>query len=192
MINYTKRLDHGLRVASIAHDQNKQYRRGGKIPYIVHPFGAMLIASTVTEDEDVLIACLLHDVLEDVPSSIYSKEQLKSDFGERVLRFVEDVTKDPNLKTWQETTLSYLNHLKDSAQPESLIVCAADKIQNMTSINIDYQNVGNNIWDIFTTKSKADQIWFFGEIYNTLKTRKCPKLLLDNYQKCFRELKDLT
>lgn len=36
----------------------------------------MMIASE-TEDEDVLIACLLHDILEDVDSSIYSEDDMR-------------------------------------------------------------------------------------------------------------------
>ncbi len=66
MINYTSRLDNAVREAARAHEIEGQHRKGTDIPYIIHPFGVMMIASNATDDEDVLIACLMHDVLEDV------------------------------------------------------------------------------------------------------------------------------
>ena len=62
MINYTERLDKALRKAAWSHEQQGQHRKGSDIPYIIHPVGAMMIASNATDDEDILIACLMHDV----------------------------------------------------------------------------------------------------------------------------------
>ena len=64
MINYTERLDKALKVSAWAHEQQKQHRKGTDIPYIIHPVGAMIEASNATEDEDTLISCLLHDILD--------------------------------------------------------------------------------------------------------------------------------
>ena len=71
MINYTQRLEHAINIATFAHRNQK---RKSELPYIVHPFSTMLIASNVTE-EDVLIACLFHDIFEDVPEE-YSRQQM--------------------------------------------------------------------------------------------------------------------
>ena len=56
-------------------------RKGSRTPYILHPLEAAVIASTLTEDEEVLAACVLHDTLEDTP---VAAEELRGDFGERV------------------------------------------------------------------------------------------------------------
>ena len=182
MITYSDRLDLAIRRASSAHGMNNQFRKGSHLPYIIHPFGVMLIASNSTSNEDVLIACLLHDVLEDVPSKIYSSTDLETDFGPHVLRIVQDVTKDPSIKDWRLSNQAYLKHLKTNALAESLIVCAADKIQNLSSILIDYKTVGDKLWDIFTTKNKMDQIWYYSAVFQVLKDRNCPKQLLDEYE----------
>ena len=42
-----------------------------------------------TEDEDIIVAGLLHDVIEDVAG--YFREDMRREFGERVLNIVEDV-----------------------------------------------------------------------------------------------------
>jgi (p)ppGpp synthase/HD superfamily hydrolase len=98
MINYTTRLDKAIRISARAHEKQGQHRKGTDIPYIIHPFGVMLIASNVTKDENVLIGCLMHDILEDIDSSIYNELQMKDDFGDKLVGIVKDVTKDDSIK----------------------------------------------------------------------------------------------
>lgn len=164
MINFTERLDKAIRIAARAHEKAGQHRKGTDIPYIIHPFGVMLIASNVTEDEDIFIGCLLHDVLEDVPESIYSKDDMLSDFGERVVAIVSDVTKDDALTDWHERSNAYLDHLKNHASNEAVIVSAADKTHNLQSILTDYTVVGDELWKRFSTRSAADQLWWYESI----------------------------
>ena len=49
--------------AAQAHDGAA--RKGSEIPYIVHPMEVVAIASTMTDDPQVLAAAALHDVMED-------------------------------------------------------------------------------------------------------------------------------
>ena len=56
-------LNRAILFAVRAHDG--QRRKGGNIPYILHPLEAAAIAATLTEDEEVLAAAVLHDVVED-------------------------------------------------------------------------------------------------------------------------------
>lgn len=84
------RLMRGIATASRAHDGH--YRKGSGVPYISHPMAVMLIAASVTNDEDVLLAALFHDILEDVPEN-YSRAEMKDEFGLRVVEIVEGVTK---------------------------------------------------------------------------------------------------
>ena len=59
-----------------------QFRKGTKRPYIVHPLEVAKIVSTMTDDEEMISAALLHDTLEDCRQ--VTKEQIKEAFGERV------------------------------------------------------------------------------------------------------------
>lgn len=96
-MQFTPKIERAINTAAYAH--RHQTRKGSDVPYIVHPFGVMLIASQATADEDTLIACLLHDILEDVPEE-YSKQQMLRDFGESVVAIVEGVTKNSTLPEW--------------------------------------------------------------------------------------------
>ncbi len=179
MIDYTQRLDKAMRTAAWAHEQQKQHRKGTDVPYIIHPVGVMMIASNVTDDEDILIACLMHDVLEDVDSAIYSEEQMDKDFGERVVEIVKHVTKDESEPTWRLRAEMYLANLENVANDEAVIVSAADKIHNLLSILTDYETAGDVLWERFTTKNAKDQLWWYESILSAIKKRSAPQQLID-------------
>lgn len=183
MIIYTERLDSALRKAAWAHEQARQHRKGSDIPYIIHPVGVMMIASNVTDDEDVLIACLMHDVLEDVDSKIYSKADMQKQFGDRVVAIVKDVTKDSSEKDWHERSKAYLHHLQNGACEEAVTVSASDKIHNLKSILTDHSAYGEAIWSKFTTKSSSDQLWWYKSILDVIRSRKAPQSLVDELAK---------
>jgi (p)ppGpp synthase/HD superfamily hydrolase len=191
VIKFTERLDKAIRIASWAHEQAHEHRKGGDIPYIIHPFGVMLIAGSVTDDEDILIACLLHDVLEDVPSKIYDEEKMQKDFGDKVLNIVKDVTKDRRLSDWYEVSKNYLNHLEFKACDEAIIVSVADKTHNLESTLFDYKELGDKIWDIFTTKNGSDQLWWYNAVLEVAIRRKAPELLTDKLSDLINQLKKL-
>jgi (p)ppGpp synthase/HD superfamily hydrolase len=187
MIKFTDRLNKAINVAATAH--RNQTRKGSDTPYIVHPFGTMLIASNATDDEDTLIACLFHDIVEDV-SEMYSKEQIKSNFGENVLNIVLDVTKNDDIEDWRERSKAYLAHLENQACDQAVIVSASDKINNIHSVLIDYAEKGEELWDVFTTKSSADQVWWYESILEVIKKRNAPEILVNELSDCIDQLKN--
>lgn len=192
MITLTERLDKALRTSSWAHEQAGEHRKGGDIPYIIHPFGVMIIASEVTDNEDTLIACLLHDILEDVPSHIYDEHKMITDFGENVTSIVKDVSKDMDINDWREASESYLKNLETKASDEAIIVSASDKIHNVLSTIIDYEKIGDDIWDIFTTKNVDDQLWWYDSILNVLKQRSAPTLLVEKLNTYITKLRKIS
>lgn len=162
----SRRLDKAIAIAARAHDGH--VRKGSDVPYIVHPFRTMHIASQVTRDEDVLIACLLHDILEDVPDN-YTKEQMMEDFGARVVGFVEDVTKDSQIQDWRERAEAYLTNMR-VADEGSLVVCVSDKINNLNAILIDYETMGSKVWEKFNSP-RDEQLWWYESIYRIVLDR---------------------
>lgn len=66
-----------------------QYRKNQE-NYIVHPVSVALILAGIPVDTSTVMAALLHDVIEDTPAS---PQDIKSQFGEEVLKLVEGVTK---------------------------------------------------------------------------------------------------
>lgn len=162
----SRRLDNAIRVATRAHQYQK--RKGSDMPYIVHPFAVMTIASRATRDEDVLIACLFHDIIEDVPEQ-YSREQMVAEFGEQVAVIVDGVTKDDSIASWRERSDAYLAHL-NTASIESVIVSAADKIHNLQSILIDHEEIGEKIWERFNA-GKEQQVWWYESVLQIVTDR---------------------
>lgn len=178
-MKYTARLDKALRIAARSHEQQNQHRKGSDIPYIIHPVGVMMLANEVTEDEDILIACLFHDILEDVAEDIYGEDEMQMDFGEKVVEIVKHVTKSKQKMSWRDTSLAYLDHLESEASDQAIIVSACDKLHNIISINIDYDTHGDQLWQRFSTKSEADQIWWYKSVLKVLVKRQAPKVLTD-------------
>lgn len=130
---YSYRIEQAIRAAAVLHQG--QVRKGkSPYPYVTHPFAVACIIADYTDDEDTIIAGLLHDTLEDTE---YSEKELKTDFGPRVLEIVLGVTEDKEAKTWQARKASYLAALKH-APLESYIVAAADKIHNLRSVVEEY------------------------------------------------------
>ena len=160
------RLMRGIATASRAHDGH--YRKGSGLPYISHPMSVMLIAASVTNDEDVLLAALFHDILEDVPEN-YSRAEMEDEFGPRVVEIVEGVTKDSSLPSWQERADAYLEQLSHSSE-ESLIVAAADKFHNLSQTLEDLDRDGHALWDRFRS-TPSQQLWWYTSVRNVIAER---------------------
>jgi (p)ppGpp synthase/HD superfamily hydrolase len=164
---FTERLDRTMRIAARSHDG--QMRKGSNTPYIVHPVGVMMIASEVTDDPDILDACLLHDVIEDVPEEVYSRADMLRDFGHRVVSIVEAVSKDDSLPDWRERQSSYIEQIR-GADIAAVIVSAADKIHNLLAIMTDYKELGEDLWSRFHA-GRDDQLWYYEQMLEVFKER---------------------
>ena len=73
-------IDEAIEFATKAHEG--QFRKGTKRPYIVHPIEVADIVSTMTRDEDIICAAVLHDTIEDCKS--VTADVLRLQFGERI------------------------------------------------------------------------------------------------------------
>lgn len=192
MVKFTKRLDKAIKTAAWAHEQVGHHRKGSDVPYIIHPFGVMLIAGEVTDDEDILIACLFHDILEDVTTrdpKVYDEQKMRDEFGDRVTDMVLDVSKDAPIKDWRARGQAYLDHLEKKASDEAILVSGADKVHNLQSILQDYDRRGEELWQVFTTKSKDDQIWWYESMLDILEKREAPDKLTSQLRELLETLK---
>lgn len=108
-----------------------QLRKSGE-PYMVHPIAVDYILADMGMDSTVLVAGLLHDVVEDTE---YSSEDLERDFGEDVKILVDGVTKLGSIKfdTKEEAQAENLRKmlLAMSKDIRVLIIKLADRLHNM-------------------------------------------------------------
>ena len=115
-----------------AHEDAQQFRKYTGEPYIVHPASVAKIVASVTNDEAMICAAWLHDVVEDTPTTI---SEIRLHFGEDIASLVSDLTdiskpEDGNRKTRKQIDL---NHTKD-ASSRAKTVKLADLIDNSRSI----------------------------------------------------------
>ncbi len=131
-----------------------QKRKVSDLPYVVHPYAVGFLLAHYTDDEDIVIAGLLHDVLEDVPGM--TRERIAAEFGERVASIVAEVTEDqtiyedhPELPHPERVRLKkadYLRRLADDSEA-ALMVAAADKICNTRSVLAEYPTHPGDFWE---------------------------------------------
>lgn len=158
MTKLTDRFDDALVYASEAH--RTQVRKGADIPYIAHLLGVAALALEAGADEDVAIAALLHDAVEDQGGAIRLAD-IKSRFGDRVARMVSDCS-DSDVEPkppWRERKEAYLAGLEAKA-PDSLLVSLADKTHNAGAILADLRAHGEGVWDRFTG-GKEGTLWYY-------------------------------
>lgn len=148
---------------------NGKVRKGDGLPYIVHPFSVVLILLDYTDDENIIVAGLLHDVLEDV--SGYSEFDMERDFGKKITQIVKEVSEEENLgrENWKERKQGYLAHLQNASY-EAMMVCAADKIHNLRSLIDAYQKYGKKIFKEFNA-SMEEKLDFYGKVLEILERK---------------------
>ena len=162
-------FEQAITFATEAHAGAK--RKGTGIPYIVHPIEAAAIASTMTTDEEMLAAAVLHDVLEDTDTT---PEELERLFGARILKLVQNETEDkrknlPPQDTWKIRKQETITFLKERASREAKILALADKLSNMRAIYRDSQLLGDELWERFNEKDKNMHAWMYRAISEALK-----------------------
>lgn len=148
-----------------AYIHRNQVRKGTQIPYVSHLAGVMYLCAQAHGNEDVLIAALLHDALEDVPAEI-SASDIGAEFGTKVQALVELVTKDDSLPTWQERAEEYLRRLETAPaeyQAEVWLLVLADKHYNLSSILYNPAARQPEFWARFRS-TRAQQLWWYREI----------------------------
>ena len=141
-----------------------QLRKGTQRPYIVHPIEVGDIVSTMTRDEEIISAAILHDTIEDCEG--ITKEILAEQFSERVASIVAQESEDKS-KSWIDRKTATIKHLGE-APIEVKMVGLADKLSNMRDINRDYPVYGEELWKRFRMQSKVMIGWYYKGIRDVL------------------------
>ena len=162
----TSLLDRAITFAVKAHQGME--RKGKGFPYIVHPMEAVCIVATMTNDQELLAAAALHDVIEDTDTTA---DDLKKEFGERVAMLVEaesdDKTGGSKADTWHQRKQDTLDRLRN-ANLDIKIVALGDKLSNMRAIAHDYAVLGDELWNRFTVKDPAEHAWRYHALAEAL------------------------
>ena len=167
------RLQKAFRYAAEKHAG--QTRKQTAVPYLSH---LMAVTSLVLEgggNEDIAIAALLHDVVEDCGGMPRLREVHKM-FGTRVSKIVEGCTdsfSDPKLP-WIVRKKEYLERLKHE-DAETRLVSASDKLHNVRTVIAGYRQDGESIWKRFSG-GRDGTLWYYRALSDEFQQRKANRI----------------
>jgi GTP pyrophosphokinase len=127
--------------------------------------------AAVPVTEDMVIAALLHDAVEDHGGAT-RLEDVKQNFGSEVARMVEGLSdtlaEDPSQKErWEQRKAAYLTHLR-SERPDVQLISAADKLYNARAVLEDHRLIGHKVWGRFK-RGRDQQIGYFNSLLTIFK-----------------------
>lgn len=118
----------------LARDAHAPQKRKTGEPYILHPIAvANIAAEELMLGANPVIACFLHDVVEDTP---YTIEDIRKRFGDDVDFLVRVVTKKPTHDYELSKQLDNYRQLLNSMQYDirAILVKLADRLHNMRTL----------------------------------------------------------
>jgi (p)ppGpp synthase/HD superfamily hydrolase len=143
MNGYSDRINHALAFAAKHHDQ--MVRRGTRLPYATHAANIAIILTRYGQNEDTVVAGILHNVVADYLSDGFSGEKLAERIGEKfgttVLQALLSVTErrfdsdgvDLSRDERRDDLIARLAAAGDAGR----WVCAADKLHNCGTLLAD-------------------------------------------------------
>jgi (p)ppGpp synthase/HD superfamily hydrolase len=167
-----------------------QARKTTTVPYIAHLMGVASLVLEFGGDEGQAIAALLHDVVEDCGGAPMLKE-VRRRFGPRVAKIVDGCTDSDTYPKppWRQRKEDYIRHLR-TADADTRLVSAADKLNNVRSIVADYREFGESIWARFNG-GREGTLWYYRALLEEFLRRK-PSRLVRELELAVRELESVT
>ena len=147
---YTKLIKKAIGFSIQVHETDqKQKRKGKDIAYIVHPLSVGLILARAGASEDVIVAGILHDTLEDsVAEKKITKATLVEEFNEEIANLVLSVTEQNKELPWEVRKREALDHIGTFSHG-ALLVKSADILNNATELLEDYEKNGDAVFERF-------------------------------------------
>ncbi|MBQ2582107.1 MAG: bifunctional (p)ppGpp synthetase/guanosine-3',5'-bis(diphosphate) 3'-pyrophosphohydrolase, partial [Ruminococcus sp.] len=141
-------LEEAIIYATVMH-QGKVRKFNGR-PFILHPMEVAQILSTMTSDEEIITAGILHDIVEDTDGTL---EEIEKRFGQRVAFLVSSESEaefpgEDRADSWKRRKESSLETLKTSTDIGVKMLWVADKLANIRSLAGEYSAKGEAIWKI--------------------------------------------
>ncbi len=160
----SKLISDAIEFAIKAHEG--QLRKGTSIPYVIHPLRVGLILSELGCSDEVVIAGVLHDTIEDTGTTHEEIEQL---FGSNVAFLVQGASEPDKSDTWENRKTHTIEYLK-TAPKDVLFVSCADKIDNNRETDRHLLEVGEEHWKAFK-RPREQQKWYYESLAKVFISR---------------------
>ena len=157
-------LEEAIIYATIMHQGKVRKFRNN--PFILHPIEVADILSTMTDDEEVITAGILHDIVEETDGTL---EEIEKRFGKRVADLVD--SESEHMDAYENRTVSWkrrkedsLKILKKSQDIGVQMLWLADKLANIRSIAGIYSERGEAVWQSLNERDPAMQHWYYQSV----------------------------
>lgn len=152
---YTTKIQKAIKFAAKTHNHyQQQVRKGKDIPYITHPLTVGMILSLAKASEDVIVAGILHDTIEDsIDEKKVTLEMIEERFGKEVLKLVLSVTEQDKSLSWERRKAEALEHIKHFSH-EAVLVKSADVISNVSELIDDYERYDDDVFERFNSSKE--------------------------------------
>ncbi len=163
------RIEEAIIYATIMH--SGKVRKFGNKPFILHPLEVAQILSTLTDDEEVIVAGILHDVVEETDGTL---DEVEKRFGKRVAMLVSSETEskfpgeDPS-STWKRRKEGSLRVLQNSEDTGVKMVWLADKLANIRSLAGLFAEKGEAFWQELHQKDPEVHRWYYLKVAELLE-----------------------
>jgi (p)ppGpp synthase/HD superfamily hydrolase len=159
---YSEQYEAALILA--AREHRTQNRKGTDIPYITHPVLVSIILARHGFSDQVVIAGLLHDVVED---QNYPLTMVEAEFGAEVAEIVEALSEQKRsatgeIRPWLERKLESLEKLH-RASTGAVAVKAADALHNIRALEADLRRNGPAVWERFNADPRSS-LWYYQRV----------------------------
>jgi (p)ppGpp synthase/HD superfamily hydrolase len=179
----TERFSNAVEYARQLHTE---YRKGTDVPYMAHLLGVASLVmgeagGRVPVTEDMVIAALLHDVVEDhggMPRLREVEQRFGANVGRMVAGLSDTFADDHNKKEgWEQRKLAYLDRLRGELD-DVLLISAADKLYNAKSILDEYRAIGDAVWARFN-RGADKQLGYFNALLSVFRAHPSNKIVDD-------------
>lgn len=171
-------IEQAIIFATNAHKGQK--RKVDQSAFIIHPLAVGCLLADTGEDDDVIIAGILHDTVEDTDITL---SDIQETFGEAITTLVAACTENKAL-TWEERKQQTMVDLEIAPEKVCIVTCA-DKIHNL-QVSVD--GIREKGRDFFTPFKKGydEQKWYYGSIRNILQKRIPEHRLFQEYNSVYQ------
>ena len=155
---------HAIQFASAAHAG--QYRKGSRVPYIIHPIRVAEILIEAGCAERLSVAAVLHDTVEDC---FVTFEQIGKLFGAPVAELVRGASEPDKAASWEHRKQHTIDLLRTAGE-DLLMVSVADKLDNIRSIREELALHGECAWTRFR-RGREQQRWYYETLAGVFSAR---------------------
>jgi len=184
---YSERYEAALVLAARTHRHHT--RKAGDVPYIVHLAHVSVILIRHGFGEDLAIAGLLHDAVEDQGLPLTDVE---AGFGREVAAMVSALTErkheDGVERPW-ETRKREVLHQLERAGVDAVAVKAADTLHTVRSLLAGLAENGPAHWSLFS-RGPDQSLWFYESVAEIVRERLAAHPLADELDRAVDSLEE--